>query len=154
MGNNHMLALTADGLVAAWGTNGSGQLGNGSTTSSPTPVWVGQSGWIYGETIIAVAAAGDTSLALTSDGRVYAWGSGTSGQLGNGAFASSAYPGLVGSLLQGKTVVAIAGGNTSCYALTSDGQIYAWGLGSSGQLGNGSTSSATLPVLVTGAVSG
>ena len=154
MGSSHMLALTTDGLVAAWGSNTSGQLGTGNANNASTPVWVGQSGSIYGEVIISVAAAGDASLALTSDGRVYAWGVGTSGQLGNGATGNSSNPVLVGSLLQGKTVSSIAGSVSACYALTVDGQVFAWGSEASGQLGNGSTSNVALPVLVTGALTG
>jgi alpha-tubulin suppressor-like RCC1 family protein len=70
MGSNHMLALTTDGLVAGWGLNPNGQLGNGNANNASTPVWAGQSGSIYGEALISVAIAGDTSLALTSEGRV------------------------------------------------------------------------------------
>jgi alpha-tubulin suppressor-like RCC1 family protein len=149
-----MLALTADGLVASWGANASGQLGNGTNSPTASPSWAGVSGSIYGETIVAVAAAGETSLALTTDGRVYTWGLGTSGQLGNGASVSSTYPVLVGALLQGKMVVSLAGAGNTCYALTSDGQVFSWGFGTSGQLGSGAAASVNLPVLIGGALAG
>jgi hypothetical protein len=78
-GNSHSLALTAGGVVYAWGAAWDGQLGNGATEdSSPSPVEV------TGLTGVKAIAAGDShSLTLTGDGAVYAWGGGYSGQLGS-----------------------------------------------------------------------
>src|SRR5207249_58779 len=78
------LALQADGSVMAWGENGWGELGNGTTSTSgcycittPAPV-SGLSG------VTAVVAGYRHSLALDGDGNVWAWGLNDSGQLGNG----------------------------------------------------------------------
>jgi hypothetical protein len=75
--------------VKAWGSNSSGQLGNGSTSSSPvsTPVSVtGLSG------ITQIAAGQYHSLAINGTGEVFAWGSNSSGQLGNGGTTSEDVP--------------------------------------------------------------
>src|SRR5262249_46160002 len=78
-GSSHSLALRSDGTGWAWGDNVSGQLGNGaSTASQDTPVQV------YGLTgITQIAAGGLFSIALRSDGTVWAWGDNSMGQLGN-----------------------------------------------------------------------
>src|SRR5918912_1414907 len=74
-GSGHSLALKGDGTVWAWGDNGSGQLGNGTITSSNTPTQVdGLDG------VEAIAGGSSYSLALKNDGTVWAWGSNTSGQ--------------------------------------------------------------------------
>ncbi|MGH2773414.1 MAG: hypothetical protein ACRDIU_09820, partial [Actinomycetota bacterium] len=78
LGNAHGLALKADGTVVAWGDNSSGQLGNPSVqgkTFSPVPV-VGL------DHVTAIAAGGGHSVALRSDGNVWAWGLNTDGQAG------------------------------------------------------------------------
>ncbi|MBZ0240541.1 MAG: hypothetical protein K8H77_07745, partial [Cutibacterium acnes] len=73
-GSGHCLALDFEGNVWAWGSNGSGRLGDNSTTNRPTPVQV------LGLTDVAAIAAGGThSLALLNDGTVRAWGSNSSG---------------------------------------------------------------------------
>jgi hypothetical protein len=78
-GGSHTLGLRADGSVWAWGANGSGQLGDGTTTQRTTPVAVsGLTG------VVAIAAGGQHSLALGSDGSVWSWGANGSGQLGDG----------------------------------------------------------------------
>src|SRR3990167_9473446 len=78
-GYYHSLALKSDGTVWAWGWNGYGQLGDGTTTIRKTPVQVsGLSG------IIDMAGGVGHGLALRSDGTVWAWGRNSDGQLGDG----------------------------------------------------------------------
>src|ERR671938_434768 len=74
-GQNHSLALKNDGTVLAWGDNGSGQLGNGTVTSSNTPIQVDDL-----DRVEAIASGSSYSLALKNDGTVWAWGSNKSGQ--------------------------------------------------------------------------
>jgi alpha-tubulin suppressor-like RCC1 family protein len=143
-GGGHSLALTSTGQVLAWGSNGYGQLGNGTITNSSTPVAVSLPS---GSIVTAIVACGYHSLALTSSGSVLAWGNSYSGQLGNGTTTSSSTP-VVVSLPSGTVVTAIGGGSNNSLALTSTGQVLAWGLNSSGQLGNGTTVDSTTPVAV------
>ena len=142
-GANHSLALTSTGQVLAWGWNAFGQLGNGTTVDSRTPVAVSQ---IVAFT--AIAGGADHSLALTSTGQVAAWGYNRDGELGNNSNTDSSVPVLAG-LPSGITATALAGGGQHSLALTSAGQVLAWGNNQYGQLGNGTTTSGSTPVQVT-----
>ncbi len=143
-GSYHSLALTSSGQVLAWGDNVEGELGNGTTTSSSTPVQVSLPS---GTIVTAIAGGGYHSLALTSSGQVLAWGNNAYGQLGNGTTTNSSTPVAV-SLPSGTTVTAIAGGGSHSLALTSSGQVLAWGDNAQGELGNGTTTNSSIPVAV------
>lgn len=147
----HNVALCSDGTVVSWGYNGTGQLGNNSTTSSNTPVAVNTAGVLSGRTVIAVDAGWSHSMALCSDGSVVTWGDGQKGQLGNNTLVASSVPVLVNTagVLSGKTVTAIAAGNDHCVVLCSDGTLASWGDAATGQLGNGGTTMSQVPVAVT-----
>ena len=130
--------LTSDGKVFAWGENSSGQLGNGTTNDSTTPVAVDMRGALSGKTVTAIAAGSYHTLVLTSDGKVFAWGYNGWGQLGDGTTThrtTAVAVDMSGALL-GKTVTAIAGGGGHTVALTSDGKVFAWGQNTYGQLGD------------------
>lgn len=144
----HTLALTSDGKVYAWGANNKGQLGNNSTTSYPYPVAVDMTGALLGKTVVALAAGYEHSLALTSDGGIYAWGSNVAGELGTGSPSDSLVPVAVdtGGVLSGKTIQQIQAGWGTSAVLDSNGQVYTWGSGNS--LGNSSASASTVPVAV------
>jgi alpha-tubulin suppressor-like RCC1 family protein len=138
-GSFHSLALKNDGTVWAWGGNFAGQLGNGTTTDSSTPVQVGNL-----DRVKAIAAGWYYSLALKNDGTVWAWGSNTSGQarlisgqLGRDEITDSSTPIEVGGLPGG--VELIAAGGYHSLALKDDGTVWAWGLNIVGLLGNGTT---------------
>ncbi|HHT9106839.1 MAG TPA: RCC1 domain-containing protein [Candidatus Wujingus californicus] len=135
-GGSHSLALKSDGTVWAWGYNEYGQLGDGSTDYIKiTPVQV--SGL---SDVIAIAGGGFHSLALKSDGTVWAWG-----EWGGGGVTT---PVQVSDL---SDVIAIAGGSIHSLALKSDGTVWAWGGNDSGQLGVGTYGDyRTTPVLVSG----
>ena len=136
-GADFTLAVTTSGSVYAWGADDSGQLGNGTTTSHPTPNPVAVS-MPAGTTITAVAAGSAQSLALTTSGTVLAWGSNLYGQLGDGTTTDRTVPVPV-DLPSGTLVTAVAAGATTSYALTSSGSLYAWGANYNGQLGDGTT---------------
>ncbi|MCQ9377948.1 hypothetical protein [Methyloversatilis sp. XJ19-49] len=143
-GGGHSLEIRADGTLHGWGANASGQLGDGSTMTRPTPVPVSLPA---GVTALAVAAGGGHSLALGSDGELYAWGDNSRGQIGDGSTLQRTAPVQV-SLPAGVSALAIAAGNGHSLAMGSDGTLYAWGNNDSGQLGDGSTQQRPTPVQV------
>ena len=152
-GSGYSLALASDGTVYTWGQNNYGQLGNGTTTDSNVPVAVKTVGTpMEGKKIIQVSTKVWYSLALASDGTVYAWGLNGSGQLGDGTITHSSTPVAVktiGTPMEGKTIVGIAAGASHSLALASDGKIYVWGGNAYGQFGNGvTTTSSVVPVAV------
>jgi len=149
-GQNHTLALCADGTLAAWGANSLGELGNNSFVNSSVPVAVNTGGPLSGKTVIAVAAGIYHSLALCSDGTIASWGYNNYGQLGNNTTNTSSIPVAVNTAgpLFGKTVVAIAAGEYHSLALCSDGTVASWGYNNNGQLGNNSTINSSIPVAV------
>jgi alpha-tubulin suppressor-like RCC1 family protein len=121
--------------VYAWGQGNDGQLGVGSTANSSVPLPVALPG---GVTPIAVSEGYGTSLAVGSDGRVYAWGANQFGQLGDGTTAESRTPEPV-SLPGGVAATAVSEGRGTSLALGADGRVYAWGLNQAGQRGGGAT---------------
>ncbi|KLU62397.1 regulator of chromosome condensation (RCC1) repeat protein [Peptococcaceae bacterium CEB3] len=127
-------ALTSSGQLWAWG-NADGSLFNGSRTDpSAVPVPV------LSPADVREAVGGTfTSYALDKEGRVWACGDGTSGQLGNGAAGLNVGSSNPVRVLNLAHVIAIAGGNSTGYALDSLGQVWAWGDGKNGELGNGTT---------------
>jgi alpha-tubulin suppressor-like RCC1 family protein len=140
LGAEHSVVATGSGTVYAWGDNSFGQLGDGGTNNSLTPVPVSSI-----STGSLVAAGASHSLALLSDGTVRAWGFNAYGQLGDGTNTESHTPVAVSSLTN---VVNIAAGAGHSLALCSDGTVWSWGYNTSGQLGNGSTSNSSTPVQV------
>ena len=152
-GYGHSLALCSDGSLATWGYNNYGQLGNNTTANSSVPVAVTTTGTpLAGKTVVSAAAGGSHNLVLCSDGSLATWGYNTYGQLGNGTLANSSVPVAVttaGTVLAGKTVVAVAAGYSHSMALCSDGTIATWGYNTNGQLGNNSTANSNIPVAVT-----
>ena len=116
------------------------------------------SGALLGKTVTAIAGGGGHTVALTSDGKVFAWGKNTYGQLGDGTtnYHGTPTPVAVRGLF-GKGMTAIAGGRDHTVALTSEGKVFAWGNGTYGQLGDGTTTlERKTPVAVdmTGALAG
>jgi alpha-tubulin suppressor-like RCC1 family protein len=142
-GNEHSLALLANGTVRAWGNNRAGQLGNGTTTNGKAPAPV--SGL---SNVVAVAAGKVHSTALLANGTVMAWGNNEEGQLGGGTKATKSTVPVAVKGLSG--VTAIAAGGDFNLARLSNGTVMAWGAGSEGQLGNGKKSKSTTPVVVKG----
>ena len=151
-GATHSLALATDGTIYAWGKNEYGQLGDDSTTNSPVPVAVKTAGTpMDGKTIIQIHAGYEHSLALASDGTVYAWGRNNSGQLGKNDATDAHIPAAVqtlGTPMAGKVIVQLVAGNSQSMALASDGTVYTWGWNQYGQLGNGTTTNSRIPVAV------
>ncbi|MEU5219646.1 hypothetical protein AB0G79_26075 [Streptomyces sp. NPDC020807] len=131
--------------VQAWGHNGAGQLGNGSTLDQQTPTSV--RGLARGH-VRELAGGGYNStiafaVALLRDGTVQTWGGNSDGQLGDGTRASRPHPAAVAGL---SGVTEVAAGGYFAYAVRS-GRVLAWGDNASGQLGNGTTTASPTPVM-------
>lgn len=137
------LVVLEDNTAMAWGaSNASGQLGNGSTSNSSTPVVISN---ISG--VVKLAGGNDTHSALLSDGSVWAWGANANGQVGDGTTVTRLTP----VKLSGVTGVKdIARGGDAGYAQSSDGSISGWGSNAYGQVGDGSTTDRWSPVPVSG----
>ena len=138
----HTCALLRDGTVKCWGENTSGQLGDGTRTSRPTPAPVVG----LGGRAIAIAAGARHTCALSIDGGVRCWGANFVGQLGDGSFVDRTAPTPVVNL-GGTGVAIIAGGSNTC-ALLSSGVVRCWGHNSVGALGDGTLTSREAPVSV------
>jgi alpha-tubulin suppressor-like RCC1 family protein len=154
----HVLVIGSDGKLYAWGHNESGELGDGSTTDHSTPEAISLGS---GVTPTAVAASvSDTtngydptnqfgfSLAIGSDGKLYAWGDNSAGELGDGSTTDHDTPEAI-TLASGVKPTAIAAGRNHSLAIGSDGQLYAWGDNSAGELGDGSTTDHDTPEAIT-----
>ena len=152
-------ARRADGSVDCWGNNTSGQLGDGTTTYSTSPVNVmlpspAKQISTGNPTVEAIALVGEGyTCAALEDGRAACWGINEGGQLGDGTTESRSTPVIVPGL---SDVAAIAAGGVSFYfgaeaftcALKTDGSVWCWGRNSGGELGNGTTEASLVPVRV------
>ncbi|MDD2761071.1 MAG: hypothetical protein PHH11_12355 [Methylomonas sp.] len=140
----HTLALKSDGTVWAWGDNSSGQLGDGTTTSSATPVQVPGLNFVS-----RIFACGGASYVVTMDGMVMAWGNNTYGQLGDGTTASSSSPKIIDALYG---AVSVSGAGERTFMVRNDGTVWAWGRHSSiyGNIGDGAGSNRPVPVQIPG----
>ncbi len=129
------IGIRADGTLWGWGSNTSGQLGTGTTTSARTPVQIGvATNWR------SVSAGGSRVLAIRTDGTLWAWGASSYGQLGDGSTLTRTTPVQVGTAANWRTAVA---GGTHSVAIKTDGTLWAWGLNIYGQLGQGTTDFST-----------
>jgi hypothetical protein len=150
-GGFHTIALCSDGTLVTWGENEYGQLGNGGTNDSRTPVNITHSGVLSGKTVTMVSAGSQHSLALCSDGTLAAWGENHAGQLGNQSRTDSHVPIAVSrsGVLAGKTIDSLSASENNSLAYCSDGTMAIWGTNVDRQLGNGTNSyESTIPVAV------
>ncbi len=144
-GHHHVLAVTADGRVWAWGSNMGGSLGLGDTTDRSVPTEVS---FLTGQTVVAVSAGAIQSFALTSDGKLWAWGGNSAGALGLGDTTHRTLPEEV-TFFAGRTLVEVCTNWLHSFARTSDGMVWAWGSNAHGVLGLGDTVDRWTPTQVT-----
>jgi len=158
-GFDHSLVVTSSGQLYAFGYNGAGDLGNttndGADVANPTPTLVSLPGQVG--PVTHVAAGGFQSLVITASGQLYAFGQNAYGELGlaanSGSYVANPTPTLVTLPGATGTVAQIATGFSHSLALTSTGQLYAFGDNQYGQLGNdtgnGTTTANPTPTQVT-----
>lgn len=155
VGSGHNCAIRVDGSLWCWGRGGSGQLGNGGNSDSSLSVQVQTSagGGAYWTDWISVNAGDQFTCGIRADHSAWCWGLGTSGQLGRGVSSSSNLPRQVQTSAGGSTYwndwkyIGVSDGATGACGIRTNGRLYCWGLGNSGQLCGGGTSDSNLPVL-------
>jgi hypothetical protein len=144
-GYTHTLAIKTSGSLWAWGANSYGQLGDNwacGVSFCLSPVHIGSSSWS------AASAGVQHSLAVRSDGTLWAWGDNTVGQLGDGQACSTfrcLTPVQVGTDTHW---VSVSAGSYFSVGRKTDGTLWAWGANDSGQLGDGTTTNRLTPVQV------
>ncbi len=141
---HHMLGIKNDGTLWAWGNNGFGQLGDGSTTDRAIPTQIGSaSNWTD------IAAGSYHSLGITADGKLWAWGFNAWLSLGDGTSINRNTPTQIGSAINWRNAGA---GDIHSFGISTAGKLYAWGYNGNGQLGNGNSTSSNIPIPIAPAI--
>lgn len=148
VGVNHTCAIMEAGNVKCWGYNANGQLGDGTVIQQNSPVEL----TALAEPVENLALGHSFTCALLTDKSVKCWGVNNFGQLGDGTFSAKTTPVVVQGLEQG--VASISSGTRHTCAVTTDGVAKCWGRNEYGQLGDGTSSSRSVPVTVAGLDSG
>ena len=149
-------ALTTDGDLYMWGNNNNGQLGTGDKLNLYEPTLVN---FFNDKKVVDAGFSGFSAWALTDQGELYTWGDNEFGQLGTTNFDDQLDPYLVNQNFTNNEEKVISAGsseylysfadlNVSSYALTNQGNLYAWGDNKFGQIGNKTTSNVNAPYLV------
>ncbi|GAB4401821.1 MAG: hypothetical protein OHK0048_19000 [Rhodoferax sp.] len=145
-GDKHTVARRADGTIWAWGDNSRGQLGLADLTDPALPakaVTPTQVMPALADRWIAIAAGGEHTAAIRTDGRLFTWGANGYGQLGLvGRFGDVGLPTMVGD---DDHWASVSAGGVFNLALKTDGSLWTWGGNNQGQLGNGTQIDLTVP---------
>ena len=143
-GASHMAAIKTDGSLWTWGSNGtSGSLGINNSVlnsgrSTPVTTFAGGNSWKQ------VSCGGSYTAAIKTDGSLWIWGSGTSGQLGNNAATDRSTP--VTTFAGGNDWKSVTCGSSHTAAIKTDGSLWVWGSNSNGKLGINNTANRSIPV--------
>ena len=139
-GAHHTVAVRNDGTVWAWGHNWDGQLGDGTTHDSSTPVLIRNGSFLNLATSTiklgaTVSAGGEHTVAVKNDGTVWTWGANLQGQLGLGGEVYTNNSNMPVQAADLRSIKAIAAGGEHTVALRDDGTVWTWGANWHGQLG-------------------
>ncbi len=137
-GGSFVMAIDDDGALWGWGTNSTGEIGDGTETGDS---WARQAGYRMQPTRVfgdwkwkSVEVGSNHTIAIREDGTMVAWGLNASGQLGNGTTTNVSLP--VPVSIDG-TWTAVSAGGSHTLAIRSDGTLWGWGTNSNGELGQG-----------------
>ena len=138
-GSDHTAAIKTDGTLWTWGFNGSSRLGTNDTAarSSPVQTIAGGTNWKQ------VSCGTSHTAAIKTDGTLWTWGSGSSGELGDNDIVARSSPVQVGADTNWKQVNF---SNASSAAIKTDGTLWVWGSNGNGQLGTNDVTSRSSPV--------
>jgi alpha-tubulin suppressor-like RCC1 family protein len=149
-GISHFCAIADDASVYCWGADGSSQLGDNSTSDKYTPVKVAFAASEQTKNARLIAAANSTTCVLLSDGVVYCWGASANGVTGSGYTGSVTVKVPVAinmtDALNGHAVSSLYGNSSNFCVISEDDQRYCWGANTSGQINDGTTTTAYSPV--------
>ena len=131
-GNSHTAAIKTDGTLWTWGDGDNGRLGNANIINTMTPVttFAGGNNWKQ------VSAGSNHTAAIKTDGTLWTWGNGGQGRLGNAVPTGTIISTPVTTFAGGNNWKQVSAGSNHTAAIKTDGTLWTWGLGSSGQLGN------------------
>jgi len=132
--------IDGNGKLWAWGSNAFGQLGNGTTTTAYAPVAVTTPANVK---FAQISAGTGTAIAITTDGKLYAWGKNTNGQVGDGTIVNKNVPTAIATSLTFRVAKA---GDINSIGVTTAGALYTWGSddATNGSVGNGATASGNV----------
>jgi len=142
LGSSHTCARKQDGTLWCWGSNGSGELGDGTKMSKSSPVQVTS----LGSSVVGVAMGYEYTCARKQDGTLWCWGNNLAGKLGDGTEVNKSAPVQVAGL--GAAVAEVALGYHHTCARKQDGTLWCWGRNLFGQVGDGTTTDKHNPVQV------
>ena len=145
--SGHTLAIKDDGTAWTWGLNDFGQLGDNTTDNKSSPISV-----IGDHSFINIMIGQSLSGGIKSDGSIYMWGTNNLGQLGDNTNDYRSSPvSVVGNIYFIKASSGY-GGTTSglSMAITRDGSMFTWGVGTSGELGDNTTDNKSSPISIIG----
>jgi alpha-tubulin suppressor-like RCC1 family protein len=139
-GDNFISAIKTDGTLWTWGRGSSGELGINDAINRSTPVttFAGGTNWKQ------VSGGGFHTAAITTDGTLWTWGIGNNGRLGTNDTINRITP--VTTFAGGTNWKQVDCGRDHISAIKTDGTLWTWGLGNSGQLGTNDTINRITPV--------
>lgn len=123
--HGNVAAILSDGSLWTWGSNGRGQLGNGTFVDSSFPVKIM-------DNVVKVSIGYEYMAAIKTDGSLWTWGGNAYGKLGNGKTEDCATPEKIMD-----NVIDVSLGDYHSAAVTADGSLWTWGGDDNGRLGNG-----------------